>query len=74
MTFGLRVSIEFCLIFIRKTTISGGLENSSGEWMHTSMVFEPLKEIDLVSQVCSSGEWIRTTDLRVMSENPESCH
>ena len=29
--------------------------------MHISMVFEPLKEIDLVSQVCSSGEWMHTS-------------
>jgi len=34
-------------MFKPKTTISGRLENSS-------------------------GEWIRTTDLRVMSQNPES--
>ena len=30
------------------------------------------KKRDAFSGAVSSGEWIRTTDLRVMSQNPES--
>src|SRR5574340_1642072 len=51
------------------------LLSSSGEWIryHPSMgTTDHVKNEDPVSQVFSSGEWIRTTDLRVMSQNPES--
>ena len=58
-------------MFKPKTTITGRLENSSGEWIIPRWYSNHSTKNGL-SAVYSSGEWIRTTDLRVMSQNPES--
>ena len=73
-------------MFKPKTTISaifaspkggierdGRLENSSGEWIYASIAENHLMQNTrfLWCFLCS-GEWIRTTDLRVMSNAPES--
>ena len=60
-------------MFKPKTTISGRLGYSSGEWISyldgiqtTKTKNRPFERFTL-----SSGEWIRTTDLRVMSDFPD---
>jgi hypothetical protein len=47
----------------------------AGSGYHTSMVYEPLIQKDTLSSIIffSSGEWIRTTDLRVMSPTSYHC-